>query len=95
VRARQQAGGVREAQRLADAQPQQFSPFDNELSSSFASILTTKDFVQDFCVRKTGFACSFDQTQLVGKAHTSAGDNHKVDTISVKEAGGFFGARSS
>ena len=63
---------MREAQRLADAQAQQFSPFDNELPSSLASILPSKDFLQNFCVRKTSFACGFDQTQFVGKAHVSS-----------------------
>lgn len=75
---------MREAQRLADAQPQQFSPFGNKLSSSLASILTTKDFLQNLRAGKTGFARGFDQTQLVGEAHVAAGDYHKVDTISVK-----------
>jgi hypothetical protein len=41
---------VREAQRLADGQPQKFSPFDNQFSSAFASVFAAKDFLQDFRV---------------------------------------------
>jgi hypothetical protein len=52
MRAWQQPGGVREAQRLASGQVQQFTPFHHQFSSTFAPVLTAKNFLRDSQCRR-------------------------------------------
>jgi hypothetical protein len=58
---------VREAQRLASSQIQQLTPFHGELSSSFATVLAAKNFLQNLNVGKTGCARGFDQALLTSE----------------------------
>jgi hypothetical protein len=73
VGAWQQTGGVREAQRLASGQTQQFTPFDDKFSSSFAAVLAAKNLLQNFGVREPCFARGFDQALFVGEANGGGG----------------------
>jgi hypothetical protein len=84
VRAWQQPGGVREAQRLASVQTQQFTPFDYKLSSSFAAVFAAKNLLQNLDVRESRCSRGFDQALFVGEAHSDGGRRLSQEKLSCQ-----------